>query len=204
MRTGIGQGAQRRCVIERTEEGVGQRDHVHVAGVRVRRNGGVDPECDWELHLLPGAERLPVEAEASRLVEILADFFRGDVVEGDASDWRGREVARLIESDRLVAELEAHLGLLGVEIPRQARVDVGIEPDRDHRCGLPGHRHSPGRRRASDDRCAGIAGDGAEHPVQRHRGERGADHACDHAGQDNAENRIAAGHWCDIFTSVIA
>src|SRR6185369_5543489 len=59
-------------IVECAEKRVGQSDGTNVSRVRILGDRRIDPEAEWELHLLAGRQSLLVEAEAGRLVEVLA------------------------------------------------------------------------------------------------------------------------------------
>ena len=129
MRAGLGQGAAALGVVERAEEGVGQGDRADIGGVRVGRDGRVDPEAERELHVLPGGKDLFIEAETGGLVEVSGRLVRGDSVGGDSGDGDGIKVATVVEGEMVLAEGDLQLALLGQEAPGQRRVGVGIEAD---------------------------------------------------------------------------
>ena len=107
-----------------------------------------------------------------------------------------RQIARGVEGKLLLAERQADFLLHRVEIPGQVGVRVGIEADSDELA------RRAGSDRGADLRCAGIAGDGAEHAIQRNGGERDADHGDRDRGKRDAECAVVHPH--DVTLAVMA
>ncbi len=81
------------------------------------------------------------------------------------------------------ARSDANGRLLGLEAPRQAGVNVGVEAHADL------SRHGA-RRLLRALRSPGEAGELAEHPVERHRGEGEAEHRRDDQRHDRRRLRV--------------
>ena len=89
-----------------------------------------------------------------------------------------RQIGRREVDERLLAQPQPNLPLIGLEAPGQRRIDVGVEP---HGNPLIADRNRA--RNAFRLRGAAVAGGLAEHPVERHGGERQADHSGDQASE---------------------
>src|SRR6185503_17231036 len=106
-------------------------DLVDVLRVRIFLDRRVDEEDDRHVLRLARLQRLLGEAEALDFLEILADLVGADVEHRLAGQRLRAEVLRAVEDLRLRARLDADRGPLGLEAPRQAGMDVGVEANAD-------------------------------------------------------------------------
>src|SRR5256885_4818445 len=151
---------------------IAQRDLVDVPGVRVLLDLRIDEEHHRHVGTLAGFQSLLGEAEALDLLEIFADLVGADVEHRLPGQRLRAQVLGAVENPGLRAGLDAHRGLFGLEAPRQAGMDVGVEPHADLTGNGARGTFGPLRRPIE-------AGQLAEHAVERHRGEGEADHRGD-------------------------
>src|SRR6185369_9003200 len=110
---------------------IAQRNLVDVAGVWIILDLRIYEKHHRHIDPLTGLQRLLGEAEALDLLEIFAGLVGRDVVGGLAGPGPATQVLRAVVDLGLSAGLDLHARLLGLEAPRQARVHIGVEANRD-------------------------------------------------------------------------
>src|SRR4051812_20024777 len=121
-------------------ERVGQRDGVEVGAVGVLRQRGIDVEDHRHVAGLARLQALLGEAEAVDLLEEGSGTERRDIISRRRSDRTRRLVDDTIVDRDNLAEPYLNRVLLGLEAPRQARTDIGVEPHDDRTAKRAGWR----------------------------------------------------------------
>ena len=117
-----------------TEEGVVERHRFDALHVQIIEQIRVQVEENGHVDRLAGVEPLLLEAEALDLAEVGCALRRGDAVGGNANDVLVPQVGGLVEGQGRLAGQDAHLALLGHELPGQRIRDGGVEGDLDALC----------------------------------------------------------------------
>src|SRR5437879_1064590 len=167
-------------------EGVGQRNGPQAVVLAVLGKLRIDVEHHGHLALLARAHGLFGEAEAVDRLEIGAGRQRRDVVGRLARGGARGLVGHGVEHGDDLADPDLDLVLLGLELPGQARADIGVEPHRD----LARQRRV--RRRRGRDLGGAIETGGAAEPVVEGYGGIGrTDHQHHDEAADRGDDRIA-------------